>query len=139
MSTTVINLNVLDTSKTNDGTGETITLAEVAAALFPTTNATQTQTIDSLFWGSGLQLTFQVGAAWYTISATSLYNIQVAQTDRYGTLTGSITSPISLVALTSPTVTLAQAFQNAVANATSNALTSTSGTHAEAEVEDTQV
>ena len=40
------NLNTLDTSTSNDGSGEVITLAEVAAALFPTTNAQQTLTVD---------------------------------------------------------------------------------------------
>ncbi|MGV3517636.1 hypothetical protein, partial [Luteitalea sp.] len=43
--TTVENLNILDTSKTNNVSGlEIITLQEVANALFPTTNAQQTLT-----------------------------------------------------------------------------------------------
>src|SRR5437870_5876420 len=59
-SATVTNLNILDTSKTNDTGGvENITLAEVGSALFPTTNATQTLTVDAAFWTNHIQLTFQ--------------------------------------------------------------------------------
>lgn len=70
---TVDNLNVLDTI-TADNTGgvETIELQDVANALFPTTNATQTLTIDSSFWTGNLRLTFEVGGTgvYYTLWAT---------------------------------------------------------------------
>jgi hypothetical protein len=93
--TTVDNLNVLDTSKTNDLSGtEYITLQEVANALFPTANATQTLTIDSSFWSGGLGLTFSVGSQYYTISgATSLtgtHSIQLALTDAFGSYSTSL-------------------------------------------------
>src|SRR6266566_5118399 len=80
---TVDNLNVLDTS-TTDGTA--IELQEVANALFPTTNATQTLTIDRSFWTDNLTLTFQVGntGVHYTLAATSLDNFTRVQSDSYG-------------------------------------------------------
>src|SRR4029079_16283137 len=84
-STTVENLNILDTSKTNDTAGvEYITLQEVLNALFSTTNGTQTVTIDNTFWSSNLRLTFKIGTStYYTISATSLDHFVVTQTDQY--------------------------------------------------------
>src|SRR5689334_19252272 len=57
--TTVDNLNVLDTSSTdNIGGTEIITWSEVQKALFGTTNATQTTTIQNDFFSGNLQLTF---------------------------------------------------------------------------------
>ena len=48
-STTVENLNIFDTSSTNDTSGtEIISLQEVLNALFSATNATQTVTIDNV-------------------------------------------------------------------------------------------
>src|ERR1041385_4959040 len=83
-STTVDNLNVLDTSKTNDAVAEVVTLQEVANALFPTTNAQQTLTIDQSFWAGSLRLTFTDGAHWYTIwgstSSVGAQSINFAQT-----------------------------------------------------------
>ncbi len=87
-SATVINLNILDTSKTNDTGGvENITLAEVGSALFPTTNATQTLTVDAAFWTNHIQLTFQgSGGAYFTIWATSQNNFCIALSDKYGSV-----------------------------------------------------
>jgi len=73
---TVDNLNVLDTiTADNTGGAEIIELQDVANALFPKTNATQTLTIDSAFWTGNLKLTFQVGntGIYYTLTGTS-YN-----------------------------------------------------------------
>src|SRR5437764_7330931 len=86
--TTVDNLNVLDTSKTNDTGGtEWITLLEVANALFPTTNATQTLTIDSAFWSGNLHLTFETtpgSGIFYTIWATGVGAFDLVQTSELG-------------------------------------------------------
>src|SRR6266566_104589 len=95
--TTVDNLNVLDTSKTNDTSGtEYITLQEVANALFPTTNATQTLTIDTSFWTGNLRLTFYVLGQYYTIwgatSPTGTHSIQLALTDAVGSYSSSLTA-----------------------------------------------
>jgi hypothetical protein len=96
---TVDNLNVLDTI-TADNTGgvEVIELQDVANALFPSTNATQTQTIDSSFWTNNLKLTFQVASTglFYTLSATSIDNFTLVQSDRYGnTITGATPATFS--------------------------------------------
>src|SRR5438067_11394125 len=92
--TTVINLNVLDTSSTNDAMAEIITLSEVANELFRTTNATQILTVDSSLWSGDLQLTFAGTAGrYYTIGAVSLDQFTIVQTDQFGrTIIGS-TSP----------------------------------------------
>ena len=56
-STTVENLNILDTSKTNDTAGvEYIICKRSLNALFSTTNATQTVTINNTFWSNHLKL-----------------------------------------------------------------------------------
>jgi len=92
--TTVINLNVLDTSSTNDLMAEIITLAEVANALFPSTNATQTLTVDSSFWSGDLQLTFAgSGGRYFTIGAVSLDHFTITQTDQFGSMVIGSTSP----------------------------------------------
>src|SRR5439155_556836 len=88
-STTVINLNVLDTSKTNDTGGtEWISFQEVANALFPTTNAQQTLTVDSSFWLNCLQLTFCASGQWYTIWGTTdgsgHHQVHIGTSDSYG-------------------------------------------------------
>ncbi|MEH2568849.1 Ig-like domain-containing protein [Bradyrhizobium sp. AZCC 2289] len=95
--TTVDNLNVLDTSKTNDTGGtEYVTLQEVANALFPTTNATQTLTIDASFWTGNLRLTFSIGGATYTIWGAGTGTIDIAQTDSLGSYASALTSTSSL-------------------------------------------
>src|SRR5438105_1325655 len=130
-SATVINLNVFDTSTTNDiGGAETVTLAEVAAALFPTTNAQQTQTIDSYFWQGWLTLTFaatdQYGhqlldasghKIYYTIKGVtprpgSNYAIQVAQSDQYGTPIESWSNTVTMSGASSTALT--SSFEQAV-------------------------
>src|SRR6185437_10288267 len=70
--TTVDNLNVLDTSsKDNTGGVEIITWTEVYNALFGTTNATQTVTIQQEFFSGALLLTFKANdGSSYTISHT---------------------------------------------------------------------
>src|SRR5438067_191568 len=98
-STTVINLNVLDTSKTNDTGGvEYIAFSEVASALFPTTNAQQTLTIDSCFWNDQVQLTFYSSGHWYTIWGTTdagVHHIHIGiSTDAYGNGTSELTQPL---------------------------------------------
>src|SRR6478735_2713252 len=66
--TTVDNLNVLDSSKTNDLSGlEVITWNEVSAALFGTKLSTQNQTLFDAFNAGTLKLTFQVNSTDYTI------------------------------------------------------------------------
>jgi len=98
-STTVINLNVLDTSKTNDTSGvEYVSFSEVASALFPTTNAQQTLTIDSCFWQNDLQLTFYASGQWYTIWGTTdagVHHIHIGiSTDAYGNGTSELVKPL---------------------------------------------
>src|SRR6266481_7705063 len=94
--TTVDNLNVLDTSKTNDTGGtEYITLQEVANALFPTSNATQTLTIDSSFWTGNLRLTFSIAGATYTIWGAGTGTIDIASTDSLGNYTTTTLTPLS--------------------------------------------
>src|SRR5258707_10444868 len=109
--TTVDNLNVLDTSKTNDTNAEIITLLEVANALFPTTNATQTLTIDSSFWSDNLRLTFSIGNSYYTIwgatSPTNSHSIQIAQTDALGNYTSALTATLPGTLAIDPTATAA--------------------------------
>ena len=82
---TVDNLNVLDTS-TADGTN--ITLLEVANALFSTTNATQTVTIDTAFWNGQLGLTFAVSnqssTSYYTLYGAGIDAFTLVQTDSLG-------------------------------------------------------
>src|SRR6266403_280866 len=96
---TVDNLNVLDTI-TADNTGgvQIIELQDVASALFPTTNATQTQTIDTAFWNGQLKLTFQIGSTYasnytgpyYTLIGTSPNNFTLFLSTLDGNaLTGS--------------------------------------------------
>ena len=78
---TVDNLNVLDTiTADNTGGAEIIELQDVANALFPKTNATQTLTIDSAFWTGNLKLTFQVGntGIYYTLTGTSYKRYRIA-------------------------------------------------------------
>src|SRR6266853_5993606 len=107
--TTVDTLNVLDTSKTNDTSGtEYITLQEVANALFPTSNATQTLTIDASFWTGNLRLTFSVDGANYTIWGAGTGTIDIASTDSLGNYASALTpaagSPLTLSsAPTAPT------------------------------------
>src|SRR5438067_9136674 len=108
--TTVDNLNVLDTSKSNDtGGNEFITLLEVATALFPTTNATQTLTIDSSFWSGGLRLTFSIGGQYYTIwgatSSSNAQSIQIAQTDALGSYATALTATAAGTLSINPTWT----------------------------------
>lgn len=118
-STTVENLNILDTSSTNDTSGtEIISLQEVLNALFSATNATQTVTIDSSFWTSGLTLTFRASTGvYYTIGATSSDHFTVTQTDQYGNVTGSHTGI---------TATTASSFLSQVSTFTGSTLTNTS-------------
>src|SRR5882724_13392881 len=87
--TTVDNLNVLDTSNSNDLSGvEIITWAEVSAALFTTQNATQIQTIQSSFNAGSLKLTFQAGTLFFTISSDGSGHYTIAQTDKFGATSG---------------------------------------------------
>src|SRR6266576_7187961 len=87
--TTVDNLNVLDSSKTNDLSGiEIITWSEVSAALFSSQNATQVQTLQSSFNAGNLTLTFQAGTIFFTISSDGAGNYTIAQTDKYGATSG---------------------------------------------------
>lgn len=123
--TTVDNLNILDTSKTNDlGSLEIITWADVAAALGSTTNATQTQTIQSAFTNGQLNLTFQLAAnVYYTIDHTAA-GYMIIQTDQYGFQSGQFdaytnqtvslaTSPVPLpTPLQSPTISLSTFLTN---------------------------
>jgi hypothetical protein len=71
---TVDNLNVLDTI-TADNTGgvEISEWQDVANALFPSTNATQKQTIDTAFWIQNLKLKFQVAGTnnYWMLQATT--------------------------------------------------------------------
>ena len=87
---TVDNLNVLDTvTADNTGGAEIIELQDVANALFPTTNAQQTLTIDSSFWTGNLKLTFQAASGfYYTLAATSTDNFTLTQSDAYGNTIG---------------------------------------------------
>src|ERR1700752_2687535 len=91
---TVDNLNVLDTiAADNTGGAQIIEFQDVANALFPSTNATQTLTIDSSFWSGNLRLAFQVGntGSYYTLSATSQGNFTLVKSDNYGNaLPGSL-------------------------------------------------
>src|SRR6266581_4724680 len=100
---TVDNLNVLDTI-TADNTGgvEIIELQDVANALFTSTNATQTLTIDSAFWAGNLKLTFQVGntGTYYTLAATSQNNFTLVKSDAYG---NSLATPITFSATSAST------------------------------------
>src|SRR5205814_2544520 len=94
--TTVDNLNVLDTSKTNDLSGlEIITWNEVSAALFGTKLSTPNQTLYDAFYAGTLKLTFQVGSIDYTIYhdvASGNYRIEQTSSDLglYSTLTGDL-------------------------------------------------
>ncbi|MBZ9848180.1 Ig-like domain-containing protein, partial [Mesorhizobium sp. CA14] len=84
---TVDNLNVLDTlASDNTGGTQIIELQDIASALFPSTNATQLQTIDNAFWSDNLTLTFQAAGTghYYTLLATSLNNFELVQSDNYG-------------------------------------------------------
>src|SRR5437868_1037911 len=84
---TVDNLNVLDAlTSDNFGGAQIIELQDIANALFPSTNATQTLTIDTAFWTGNLKLTFQVANTgfFYTLSSTSLDNFTLVQSDNYG-------------------------------------------------------
>src|SRR6266581_2406795 len=98
---TVDNLNVLDTI-TADNTGgvEIIELQDVANALFPTTNATQTLTIDSAFWTGDLKLTFAgiTAGTLFTVTGGTTSGGQhyftIAQSDPYGNLTGTLSAPL---------------------------------------------
>src|SRR6266404_76797 len=83
--TTVDNLNVLDTSKTNDLSGmEVITWTEVSAALFGTKLSTQSQTLLDSFNAGSLKLTFAVNSDFYTIyrdASTGNYRIEHTSSD----------------------------------------------------------
>src|SRR5258705_10722209 len=83
--TTVDNLNVLDTTKTNDLSGvETITWTEVSAALFGTKLSTQNQTLADAFAAGDLKLTFQSGLNFYTLyvdKVTLTYHIEQTGTN----------------------------------------------------------
>src|SRR5436190_7019418 len=88
---TVDNLNVLDTiTADNTGGAQIIELQDVANALFPSTNATQTLTIDNAFWTSNLTLTFlgsTVGTYFTIIGGTDSsgqHYFKVARSDQYG-------------------------------------------------------
>ena len=84
---TVDNLNVLDTiTADNTGGAEIIELQDIANALFPSTNATQTITIDNTFWSGNLSLTFQAAGShlYYTLKATALESFTLVQSDQYG-------------------------------------------------------
>src|SRR6516165_1682597 len=117
---TVDNLNVLDTlTGDNSGGNQIIEWQDIAYALFPTTNATQTLTIDSSFWTQHLKLTFQGvgGNNYWTLMATtpqsttsSQYNFTLIQSDSYSnTLSGGAT-----ITFTANSVS---AFLNAVSTA----------------------
>ncbi|WP_018260350.1 Ig-like domain-containing protein, partial [Methylobacterium sp. WSM2598] len=88
--TTVENLNVLDTNTANDvGGKEIITWSEVSAFLTSTTNATQTQTLQSAFSAGSLALTFNLGNnVYFTIKHTSAGYV-IVQTDQYGYVPGT--------------------------------------------------
>src|SRR4051812_2210228 len=77
--TTVDNLNVLDTSKTNDTGGlEVINFSEIASLLTTAKLPTQSQTIYDAFTSGSLTLTFQKDATFYTIfknTTSGLYEI----------------------------------------------------------------
>jgi hypothetical protein len=128
--TTVDNLNVLDTSKTNDTSGvEWITLQEVANALFPTTNATQTLTIDSSFWSGNLHLTFETSPGsgiYYTIWATSAGSFDLAQTDQLGNYNSSLVASASFNDTATTTSTKISSFLNWVTSTTGASLSSAS-------------
>src|SRR6266849_8900033 len=84
--TTVDNLNVLDTSKTNDLSGvEIITWTEVYSALFSTTKlSTQSQTLFDAFNAGSLKLTFHLNSTDYVIyrdGPTGNYQIVKATSD----------------------------------------------------------
>jgi len=79
-STTVDNLNVLDSLKTNDVGGlKVITWADISNFLTSNTNATQTATMQQAFANGQLFLTFYVESlsSYYTIGhSTSGYLIR---------------------------------------------------------------
>src|SRR5215210_3869602 len=83
--TTVDNLNVLDSSKTNDlGGVEIITWSEVSAALFGTKLSTQNQTLADAFAAGDLKLTFQSGSVFYTLyvdKVTHNYRIELVSSN----------------------------------------------------------
>ncbi len=87
---TVDNLNVLDALTSDNLAGaQIIELQDIAYALFPSTNATQTLTIDSAFWTGNLRLTFQVGGKYFTLWGVSQGNFDLVQSDAYGTALNS--------------------------------------------------
>src|SRR5229473_1463114 len=96
--TTVDNLNVLDTSKSNDLSGvEIITWTEVYSALFSTTKlSTQSQTLFDAFNAGSVKLTFQLGSFDYTIYRDGpLGNYKIESSSDlglYSSLTGDLTS-----------------------------------------------
>ena|SRR5258708_4042549 len=97
-SATVDNLNVLDTLTSDNVAGaQIIELQDIAYALFPSTNATQIQTIDSSFWTGNLRLTFQVGSQYFTLWGVSQGSFDLAQSDSFGTAL-SPTPPIAFTA-----------------------------------------
>src|SRR4029077_8174662 len=92
---TVDNRNVLDTiAADNTGGAQIIELQDIANALFPSTNATQTITIDNTFWSGNLNLTFQAAGSglYYTLKATGVDNFTLVQTDRYGNVISGATA-----------------------------------------------
>ncbi|SIO49174.1 hypothetical protein SAMN05443247_06378 [Bradyrhizobium erythrophlei] len=87
---TVDNLNVLDALTSDNLAGaQIIELQDIAYALFPSTNATQTLTIDSAFWTGNLRLTFHVGSKYFTLWGVSEGNFDLVQSDAYGTALNS--------------------------------------------------
>src|SRR5436190_18939728 len=120
---TVDNLNVLDTLTTDNlGGAQIIELQDIANALFPSTNATQTLTIDNAFWTGNLRLTFQVGSKYYTLWGVSQGNFDLAETDSFGTALYS-TAPLNFNASTASTFLSAFSTNSSVA---ATGLTSTS-------------
>src|SRR6266404_106411 len=106
--TTVDNLNVLDSSKSNDlGGVEIITWSEVCSALFSTTKlSTQSQTLFDAFNAGSLKLTFLLGSTDYTIyrdGPLGNYQIAYATSDLglYSSLTGDPTPSAVVVYQTS--------------------------------------
>ena len=104
---TVDNLNVLDTiTADNTGGAEIIELVDVAIALFPSTNATQTQTIDAAFWTGNLKLTFAGSTAgtYFTLTGSTdnagHHFFAVTLTDQSGNQTGSTSGPLAVTATT---------------------------------------
>src|SRR5216683_851821 len=119
---TVDNLNVLDTLTSDNLAGaQIIELQDIAYALFPSTNATQIQTIDSSFWTGNLKLTFQVGSKYFTLWGVSQGSFDLVQSDSFGNALNS-TPPITF------TATSASSFLSAFSTVSSLVATGLSST-----------